>query len=284
MNKKILLILLLFFSASFLYNNYFYEPKVLSGYEEGEFLKVIFFDVGQGDASLVLLPSGEKILIDGGPDKKLLYKLPPYLKDKKIDYLILTHPHADHLASFPEILKRYNVSNVILTGVIHATSDYLDFLSIIKDQNILTVFIEEPGELIIGDSILEFLAPKSSMREKKISNLNNSSIVFRLLYKNNSILFTGDYEEEELLLKAEDEIESQILKVSHHGANNGNDKDFLEIVSPEYAVISVGKNNKFGHPGYRTIYYLEELKTKILRTDEVGDIIFIGDGEEFKQL
>ena len=287
MEKKILfLFLTLIFGWLILAEgNSFLKPKVLSGFDS-EVLKIVFFDVGQGDASLITLPSGEKILIDGGPDKKLLHKLADQLPlfSKKLDYVILTHPHADHLASLPEILRRYEVGQVIMTGVIHTSADYLDFLQVIKDKEIPVLFIEEPQELVVGETVLQFLTPPESLREKKLENLNNSSLVFRLTYKNNSALFMGDYEEEKQLISEENELVSQLLKTSHHGANNGNDADFLAVVSPDQAIISVGKNNKFGHPNYRVLYELEDLGVEILRTDEVGDIIFIGDGENFSQL
>jgi competence protein ComEC len=287
MEKKILfLFLTLIFGWLILSEgSSFLKPKILSGFES-EVLKIVFFDVGQGDAVLISLSSGEKILVDGGPDKKLLHKLPDQLPlfSKKLDYVILTHPHADHLAALPEILRRYEVGQVITTGVIHTTTDYLEFLQVIKDKNIPVTFIEEPQELVIGETVLQFLTPPESLREKKLENLNNSSLVFRLTYKENSVLFTGDYEKEEQLINQENELVSQILKVSHHGANNGNDVDFLAAVSPERAIISVGKNNKFGHPNYRVLHELKDLGAEILRTDELGDIIFVGDGETFSQL
>jgi competence protein ComEC len=286
MEKKILfLVLAIIFTVLIFKSEFTLKPKILSGYDS-EVLKIVFFDVGQGDASLLILPSGEKILIDGGPDKKLLHKLPDQLPlfSKKLDYVILTHPHADHLASLSEILRRYEVGQVIITGVIHTTADYLEFLQVIKDKNIPVTFIEEPKEVVIGETILQFLTPPESLREKKIENLNNSSLVFRLTYKNNSALFMGDYEAEEELINDNIEIESNIIKISHHGANNGNDPKFLQAVNAQYAVISVGKNNKFGHPSYRTLHELNQLKVEVLRTDESGDIIFVGDGETLSQL
>lgn len=248
-------------------------------------LKMVFLDVGQGDAALILPPSGEQILVDGGPDKRAAQKLGDYLPpfDKKIEYVILTHPHSDHLTSLIDVLKNYEVGEVIMTGVTHTTDDYAEFLRLIKAKNIPTLLIDRPQSLNAGGVELRFLAPTQSFLGQKIDNLNNSSIVFRLDYASTSALFTGDYEnEEELVSSSPATLKADVLKVGHHGSTNANDREFLKSVSPQYAVIPVGADNKFGHPHYRTIYYLKQLGAQILRTDEQGDIILISDGSSFK--
>jgi competence protein ComEC len=248
-------------------------------------LKLVFLDVGQGDAALILPPSGEQILVDGGPDKSAAQKLGNYLPpfDKKIEYVILTHPHSDHLTSLIDVLRNYEVGQVIMTGVAHTTDDYAEFLRLIKAKNIPTLLIDRQQSLTIGKMNLEFLAPAESFLGQKIDNLNNSSIVFKLDYASTSALFTGDYENEEELVSSSPAIlKADVLKVGHHGSTNANDREFLKAVSPQFAVISVGADNKFGHPHYRTVYYLKQFGAQILRTDEQGDITLTSDGSSFK--
>jgi competence protein ComEC len=196
------------------------------------------------------------------------------LIDRHLDYVLLTHPHADHVAGLTEVLRLYDIGQVIMTGAIHTAPDYLDFLNLIKEKSIPALIIESPQELEVDGTTLKFLAPLKSFSNQRLENLNNSSIVFKLVYGSSTALFTGDYEQEEQLLKNSTDLSSQILKVGHHGSTNANDEAFLQAVRPQYAVISVGKNNSFGHPHYRTIYYLKQLGAEILRTDESGDVSF----------
>lgn len=289
MKKKYFLILLLAIAGSslFYYNrlgfsdgdilgDFSYSLSESIGGSNSRRLKIIFFDVGQGDSALVIAPSGEQILIDGGPDNSVTQKLGQYLPpyDRKIEYVILTHPHADHLAGLPEILRRYEIGEVIYTGVSHTLPHYEEFLDLIKQKQIKALIIEQPQTLAIGDLQLEFLAPTKSCVSNKPANLNNSSVVFKLTYGSSTALFMGDYEQEEDLLSSSTTLESDILKVGHHGSSNASDKEFLASADPDYAVISVGQDNSFGHPHYRTLYYLKQTGADIFRTDEAGDIIF----------
>lgn len=251
-------------------------------------LELIFFDVGQGDSSLIISPSGKKILIDGGPSRSIINNLDKHLSlnDRRIDYIILTHPHADHVSGLPEVINRYQVGEIIMTGAIHTAPDYLEFLSLIKEKNIPTLIIDKPQELLIDDMVFNFLEPSESFAEKRPANLNDSSIVFKLIYASTSVLYMGDFEDEESLLASSmiNILKSDLIKIGHHGSTNANDKDFLEIVRPQYAVVSVGKDNSFGHPHYRTLYYLKQMETEIFRTDRSGDVIFIDNGRIIKPL
>jgi len=266
----------------------FSEPKVLGDFQfsgqssnSSENLKVVFLNVGQGDAILIIFPNGEQALIDGGPDKSAMQKISDYLPpfDKKIEYVVLTHPHSDHLAGFIEIFDRYEIGQIFMTGVTHTTDDYLEFLRLIEEKNIKTIIIDSIKTLDIASTTWQFLAPAESLAGRRIDNLNNSSIVFKLSYVSTSVLFMGDYENEEELASSSPEVlKSDILKVGHHGSTNANDKDFLAAVSPDYAIIQAGKDNKFGHPHYRVVYYLKQLGARIFRTDEQDDIVLSSDG------
>ena len=250
-------------------------------------VKLFFFDVGQGDSSLIIAPSGDDILVDGGPDNKVVQKLGQYLpySDRRIEHVVLTHPHADHVDGLVEVLERYEVGEVIMTGVSHASADYREFLRLVREKGIPVLIIDKPQELMIGGLSLGFLEPDKPYADAKPDNLNNSSIVFQLKFVSTTALFMGDFEnEEELLLQSRIRLASDVLKVGHHGSQNANDEGFINFASPKFAIISVGKDNRFGHPNYRTVHYLREIGSEIFRTDEAGDVILISDGRRYEAL
>lgn len=248
-------------------------------------VRVTFFDVGQGDASLIITPNNEDVLIDGGPNNNVVQKLGEYLPytDRKIEYIILTHPHADHLDGLLEVLNRYEVGEVIMTGVSYGTADYEKFRQQIEAKKITLKLIEQPQKILIDGLTLDILTPEKTLNNLAIENLNNSSIVFKMIYGSTTAMFTGDYENEETLVKnSSTTLKSDVLKVGHHGSTNANNRQFLEAVAPELAIISVGVNNTYGLPNYRSIFYLEQLKSQIFRTDISGDIKLISDGQKFR--
>ncbi|MCX6745317.1 MAG: ComEC/Rec2 family competence protein, partial [Candidatus Parcubacteria bacterium] len=251
-------------------------------------LEVDFLDVGQGDAILIKTPYEQNILIDGGPSSKVLSELGKNLAffDKKIDLVILTHPHSDHVAGLVEVLRRYNVKKVLMTGIAHTAPDYLAFVKEIADQQIPTEYANGSRDITLGqDLTLKILYPFTDLSRQKIEDLNNSSIVLKLLYKNNSFLLTGDAGElvENDLLSAKTELRAQVLKVGHHGSKYSSTEAFLDAVKPQYAIIMVGKNNDFGHPHLRTLDNLQKRKIEILRTDQSGTIKFISDGNNLQR-
>lgn len=248
-------------------------------------LKVDFFDIGQGKAVFVETPGGSQILIDGGPDGSVVEKLSsamPYF-DKNIDLLILTHPDSDHLAGLIEVLKRYSVDRIIETGISDPTALYQEWHKIIKEKNIPLIFALAGQKIKIGDDFsLEILFPNRSLAGQSFSNTNSSSIVARLSYGKNSFLFTGDAEEptEFYLVQSGAKIDADILDVGHHGSKNSTSQEFLEAVSPQTAVIQVGKNNRYGHPAQEILERLKNIQ--VLRTDTCGDIKIFGDGEKYR--
>ena len=247
-------------------------------------LKVYFLDVGQGDSTLIRTPAGNDILIDGGPDNTVIKKLGQYLpvNDWDIELMILTHPHADHVTGLVEVLKRYEVDKIVMTGVLHTTSDYLTWLDLIRENNITIELIDSQRELAIEDGLsLEIMFPNESFFSQTAENLNNTSIVAKLAYDDTSILFTGDLEIEEELLNKNLDLSADVYQAGHHGSNNANSYEFLKLVSPKYAVISAGRDNWFGHPHYRTLRTMEKLEIKIFCTDQDGDIVLVSDGNNF---
>ena len=247
-------------------------------------LQIDFFSVGQGDSELIISPHGQTMLVDGGPDNTVVQKLGQYLPpgDNEINYVLLTHPHADHVGGLPEVLRRYKVDEIIYNGARHTAAEYKEFLRLAAEQNIPEKIIDRPQEMTLDCLQLDFLAPLSSFAGLEPADMNNSSIVFKLIYGSTSAMFTGDMDLEETLLnETSTPLKSDLLKVGHHGSTNANCLAWLTAVRPENAVIEVGANNTYGLPGYRTIYDLQQLGAKVWRTDQDGDVVFTSDGGKF---
>jgi competence protein ComEC len=252
-------------------------------------LEIVFLDVGQGDAILVKTPKDKNILIDGGPDRNIIYKLSPYIPQNKrtIDLMILTHPDIDHLTGLNEVLERYEVKNIIYNGVGDDDPVYKEWQSLKENKKIPFLIIKERERLNIENNLyFDFFWPKEDLTGKDFDNDNFYSLMMKMNFGSNSVLFTGDTEKEveDILIKDNINLKSDILKASHHGSKNATTLDFLEKVKPIYAVISVGKDNSFGHPSFRVISNLERMGITTLRTDEIGDIIFISNGQSIKLL
>jgi len=246
--------------------------------------EIFFFDVGQGDAEMI--QKGDfQILIDGGPDDKILSEIGQImpLTDHKIDVIILTHPHADHLRGINLILDRYSVGTIYGSAVLDTTDGYLEFLNKIKDKNIS---FKVPGiyEKIIpfANSELDFLWPGDKYKSTTLANLNNSSLVSKFCYYSKCIIFTGDIETEEITTMVDyyasrdlmPVFHADVLKISHHGSRNGASEDFFKAVAPNYAIIEVGSDNKYGHPHAELLELLKKLAIPVYRTDLDGTIKF----------
>ncbi len=266
------------------------------GDKDGRGLEIISFDIGQGDAILIKTPKNQTMLIDGGPNNKVLQKLGQYLPvlTKRIDIVLLTHPHADHVTGLIEVLKRYDIGMVILTGADLKTDVYSEFLKIIKEKNI-PVVIAEAGEAIHFSPAaagLEFdiLSPEQAedlVFNKKSegfgssgNDVNDTSIVGKLMFNDFSILLTGDATSkiENQLLAYGENLKSDILKVGHHGSKYSSTLQFLKFVSPKAAIIEVGVKNRYGHPSEAALSRLKIAGANVFRTDLNGDIKILTDG------
>ena len=255
------------------------------------FLEVIFFDVGQGDAIFIETPSYHQILIDGGPDSTILEKLSKEMPfwDRSIDLIILTHPERDHLTGLIEVLEKYKVENILWTGIVRDTAEYKEWKKLIEEEK-AEIFIAKAGQKIscltwqIKQCDLEILQPFESLEGKEFKDSNNTSIISKLVFGKNSFLFTGDaYKNVEVeLINKEAEIDSDVLKVAHHGSKTSSSEEFIKAVSPEIAVISAGRENKYGHPNQEVLELLEKYGIRVLRTDKDGDIKIFSDGKEIK--
>ncbi|NQT29314.1 MAG: DNA internalization-related competence protein ComEC/Rec2 [Candidatus Saganbacteria bacterium] len=252
-------------------------------------LNITVLNVGEGDSIFIECPN-KKILVDGGTRWMGKRMVIPYLLKKgvnKLDLVILTHPHSDHVGGLNEILEKFKVDEVLHTGVVYESQAYRRFLGLIK-KNSIKYHLAQAGQKIKFDENIEglILHPKGGGIAKANSGINNLSIVFRLQYDDFSMLFAGDCEqegEENILSTFPDSLlSSTVLKVGHHGSNSSTTALFLSAVNPEVSVISCGKNNQFGHPHPETLQKLKGVK--VYRTDQDGTIVIKSDGERFSVL
>lgn len=237
---------------------------------------VSFIDVGQGD-SILFQNNGYIVLIDCGPDNKAF----DYLKKigiTKIDLLIITHPHADHLAGCIPILKTIKVLDVLDNGEMAKTKIYQEYSNILKSI---------PKRAARTDDIFTFGKMKIMVihSDMNSSNVNDNSVVVKATFGNISFMMTGDCEKdcENEILNDSYSLYSQVLKAGHHGSRTATSPDFLNEVQPLIAVISAGINNTYGHPHQETLDMLKVMNIKIERTDKSGTIMFMGaDGKLVK--
>ena len=254
-------------------------------FNQHRFLEVDFFDVGQGDPIFIETPEYHQILIDGGSDSTVLEKLGKEMPfwDREIDLIILTHPEQDHLAGLIEILKRYKVENILWTGVIRDTVEYKEWEKLIEKEK-AQIFIVRAGQKIKAQKLdSRILYPFENLAGQILKDSNDTSVVTRLTFGENSFLFTGDVSRsaEKKFTENEINLDSDILKIAHHGSKTANSEDFITKVSPRFAVISVGKDNRYGHPNQEILDVLNKYGIKVLRTDRDGDIKIISDGKNY---
>lgn len=240
--------------------------------------KVVFLDVGQGDSELIMTKQGN-VLIDGGPSKKVIYSLANELSafDRTIDVLILTHSDNDHLNGLNYVLDYYNVNVVVLSDFNCVKTDCVKFYKKLEELNIPVVLGVSGSKIVLGDNEIDFLYPKENDLNN-IRSVNDYSIVNLLKTKEGNILFTGDLEKNILkdVVLENDFSEIDILKIPHHGAKNALDEFILKTINPRNVVVEVGKNN-YGHPAVNIIELIKGLNIDLLRTDLLGNIVFIKD-------
>ena len=245
-------------------------------------VRVWFFDVGQGDAMMIETKSGKQILIDAGPDDSILTKLSEVMWpwDRKIDPIVFTHPDADHIAGAAEILTRYSVGHVYETGALSESSIARMINQEQAQENISTTFVREGDSLRFDDVVLDVMWPRDIDVVHATNDRNNSSIVIRLVYGQTSILFTGDAEEfsEQIFSGSIGPID--VLKVGHHGSVSSTSTSLINNIKPRIGIISVGTNNRYGHPHPVILDRLQKQQVQLLRTDREGDILLTTDGGE----
>lgn len=237
-------------------------------------LVVKFFDVGQGDSALLVSPSGKTVFIDGGPDLSALEALGRALplSKKSIDLLILSHPDPDHFNAFPEILRRFQIGALLLPAIENNEEPYRALLAIAREQGVPLVKANPRRDIDLKDGVtLDILWPPDPVPPVED---NDASVIVRASYGTGSILFTGDLsiKGEEKLLASGIDLSAQVLKIGHHGSRFSSSDTFLAAVHPRLAVISVGKDNHYGHPSPETLARLKQAKIPVRTTMEEGEI------------
>lgn len=243
-----------------------------------ENLKVNYIDVGQGDSIFIELPNDKTMLIDAG-ESYMSDRVITYINNlgySRIDYVVGTHPHTDHVGGLESVINSFDIGDIYLPKVVSTTRTYEDLLTTISNKG-LKVNTLRSGVLVVDDDNLklEFIAPNSDSYD----NLNNYSAVVKLSYFNNSFLFMGDAE---VLVEKEitSDVSSDVIKVGHHGSDSSSSLDFVKRVSPDYAIIMVGKDNSYNHPYQSILDRYSSVGSKILRTDLDGNIVCNSDGSK----
>lgn len=273
---KLAVLVILFFTAVF--SIYFCFREDRKG-----ILKVAFLDIGQGDAIYIESPNGNQMLIDGGPNRAVLRELSKVMPfyDRSLDVVLATHADSDHVGGLPDVLDKYRVDLFLETGVPGESLVYEELEALVASRETLgkTKKILVKRGMVVdlgGGAILQILFPD---RDPSGMETNTSSIVARLVYGENEFLFTGDSPQSiENYLVGLGGLQSDVLKAGHHGSKTSTGPAFVTAVSPQYTVISAGKDNRYGHPNQEVLNTLTNFGVQTLRTDLSGRIVFKSDG------
>lgn len=254
-------------------------------------LHIVFCNVGQGDAIFIRTPKGSDILVDGGPDKSVLNCLSSHMPfyDRDLELVFLTHPHADHLTGLIDVLKNYQVTSFNTEAVKSDSTEFKELEKVLKEKNISTRFIYTGDRFKFTDGVvISTLWPEKNsisaqaMHRSQNLDKNSFSLVQDLSYKDFNLLLTGDVQADILDKLLINLNEPDILKIAHHGSKTGTDEFTFTRIKPSLTVISVGKNNRYGHPAASVLNLLQSKNINYLRTDQDGEIEVISEGKGFK--
>ncbi len=242
-------------------------------------VRITFIDVGQGDSSFIEFPDNTCMLIDAG-ENEMASRVINLIRKRgysKIDYVLVTHPHSDHMGGMPEVLKAFDIGKIYMPDAVTNTSIFSRLLDTIESKG-LKVSRAKAGVIIkqTDDLEIRLLSPVQDEYE----NLNNYSAVCRIVYKSRSFLFMGDAEklvEKELYME---DVLSDVVKIGHHGSSTSSGKSFVAATKAKYGILSLGEGNTYGHPNASVVKTWESFSAKLLRTDELGNIVFVTDGSK----
>jgi competence protein ComEC len=251
-------------------------------------MRVDFLSVGQGDATLITTFQGTQVLVDGGPGSAVLQELGEELPllDRTLEMVVLTHPHLDHFEGLIHVLNHYRVRKVLMPNVDYSSPPYDAFEAAAKAEGAEIIYAVQGQRIWLDQAtVLDVMYPtfKDPFRPPKNFDLNDTSIVAKLIFGKTKILFTGDagIDVEHELLPMFD-LDADILKVGHHGSKHSSSEQFLSEVTPEFSVIEVGEN-KYGHPAPEVMQRLSEIKSQVFRTDQ-ANLEFISDGSSLRRV
>ena len=267
----------------FLFINIFIWSAVFAN-ERGKVLAVAFLDVGQGDSVFIEAPNGNQMLIDGGSNSAVLRELSKVMsfQDRSIDVVVATHPDKDHIAGLIDVFERYEVGTYLDPGVRHDTEEYKTLLDFVSKEGITPTYARRGMKVILDEGVFaEILFP-----DRDVSNVetNLGSIVMRVVYGETEIMLTGDAPKsiEKYLVSLDGkDLESDVLKAGHHGSKTSNAESFVGFVNPIYAIVSAGKDNRYGHPHQETMGIFEKFDIKTINTADAGTIILESNGDIF---
>ena len=248
-------------------------------------LEVYCFDIGQGDAIYFRTPGGQDVIVDGGPNSKIVTKLGERMPfyDRKVELMILTHPDADHITGLVDVLEQYEVEQVLYTGLEKDSAVFRKWKKLIEEKEV-PMTIALIGQRIDFDEniFMEIYHPFEDLSGQKVDDANATSIVGKLVFKENEFMFTGDIDQavendimDEIGLE---NLRVDVLKVAHHGSKNSSDLEFLKATASDYAIIQSGEKNSYGHPHEEVLESLEVVGVEVLRNDVDGDIKCVSDG------
>ncbi|MGE3278762.1 MAG: ComEC/Rec2 family competence protein [Candidatus Altimarinota bacterium] len=251
-------------------------------------LRVSFLDIGQGDSIFIQTPHGRTVLIDGGPGTTVIEKLGEASSfwTRRIDLMILTHPDRDHLEGLLEVLPRYRIEHLLLTGIVHPSQLYRSFLDMVEAYEIPTFLASTEADWQLDEGVfIDIIAPTTDVSFQEPARPNDTSIMAKLVYGDTTLFLPGDGEvmQEHEILMSDFDLRSEFLKSGHHGSRTSSSLELLRAVQPQQSVIISGRENPFDHPHLDIVLRYDDLGIEWWNTKDEGTITFVSDGMKWRR-